>query len=1075
MTSTHDIDALDPNSYTAHRLKHASAEHLHLTSRRFFIGPIPEGWLNSNRKSWYRRRLELSTYSSKQASFNAAVEDGPHHRTMTGLSGPSTAARIAFSFPQPEDAYDETSSGADAVEPEEFPDEDEVIETTDIEPVATAETSDVPQILGIERQNKAGHSSPTAIPVPADKGLDGTKDTTGENAPETANTPEPESFSTAREHALAPSTTNSPLLEGRPSGFDTDQEESDGQGGLGFTRHSNVETSSRTALLPPGGGIPGPKSLRKHDPAPIEDDSAYQLQRSATGVRFKVAEGVHQRRRRMESKAERAMDRVAHQRLRRNTLKEGTIVKMERMLVRCDITMQPVPEDFDENESQKLELRLLEKWREYMVVVRKSKKQDVDDFRLQIYKTRVIPEIDTDSTKKKPQHEIRLDPKTTKVNLYSSLDKTLVIWHPYKRGTRVFVMRPTSTAHSIEWYTFLRDAIGWQRPSVLNVNVPDLDVVLRLERPFEGLEAAGLQATDEQTALAQTLAAEKAVAGRIISQCVDMLEGDPEWTSVLKHWSETAKMGLAWKRYDRLEWVYGANEQKMYGSIAMQRSHDLELRPKHHYPTSTHGRKGKLHEEPPPIEGFLVRLTSQKGVQQRFGKAFFKRLYFSTHNQFLMFNRPAKATPPHPPRLATIGGSNVPSSQEIIEKTPTMFDVEPYKLTHGEVSWLASGNKSTIHSHDREAVEEARRNVANILESDGFINLCYVRKIRTIQWGASPADDTLDTGSDSDVDFHQDVSDTRAEDGTTKHIDDERIFEIILDNGLVIRLQAYSKQTRDEWITRLKQLVKYWRLRTAAEMDTYKAIRRANLQELNIDEEMEAIIGQFAKKWEVSHSQASPELYNMCGISSCRSIAMAGSLYLKTRRRTTFHRSHVILAGGKLLIYQATLRKRTGEQIRHIHQEKQQVVDLKDCYVYSGLIVDDDLLYQNKTFDANHPGIATLPRVYLEDGWTSADVDVMTCFVVWMNRKKGWFRTAAASVQDAPSSGTAEDGKTSGRTRARLRRVGQLGVPGRGMVFKCRSRAERDRWVLSVACEIEKVVEQEAEELGDEGEVRFDK
>ncbi|KAI1613089.1 Pleckstrin homology domain-containing protein [Exophiala viscosa] len=1075
LTTTHDIDALNPDSYTAHRLKHASPEHLHLTSRRFFIGPIPEGWLNSNRKSWYRRRLELSTYSSKQASFDAAVDDGPHHRTMTGLGGPSTAARMAFSFPQPEDVNNETSSGADADEVEEPLDEEDVIETTDIEPVATAETTDVPRIVGIEEHDETGHLAPKAIPVPADKGINGAGDTKGESSAGTARSHEPESFSTAREHALGPSTTNSPLIEARRSGFDTDQEESDGQGLASFTRHSNVETSSRTALLPPGGGTSGPKSLRKHDPAPMEDDSSYQVKRSDTGVRFKVSEGVQQGRRRMESKAGRAMDRVAHQRMRRNTLKEGTIVKMERMLVRCDITMQPVPEDFDENESQKLELRLLEKWREYMVVVRKSKQQDIDDFRMQIYKTRVIPEIDTESTKKRPQHEIRLDPKTTKVNLYSSLDKTLVIWHPYKRGTRIFVMRPTSTAHSVEWYTFLRDAIGWQRPSVLNINVPDLSVVLKLERPFEELETAGLKATDEQTALAQTLAAEKAVAGKIISQCIEMLEGDPEWSSVLKHWNETAKMGLAWKRYDRLEWVYGANEQKMYGSVALQRSHDLELRPKHHYPTSTHGRKGKLHDEPPPIEGFLIRLTSQKGVSQRFGKAFFKRLYFSTHDQFLMFNRPAKATPPHPPRLATISGSDVPSSQEIIEKTPAMFDVEPYKLTHGDVAWLASGNKATMQSHDREAVEEARRNVANILDSDGFINVCNVRKVRPINRGSSPADDTLDAGSDSDVDFHQDVSDTRAEDGTTKQIDDERIFEIELDNGLVIRLQAYSKQTRDEWINRLRHLVKYWKLRTAAEMDTYKAIRRANLQELNIDEELEAIIGQFAKKWEVSHSQASPELYNMCGISSCRSITMAGSLYLKTRRRTTFHRSHIVLTGGKLLIYQATLRKRTGEQVRHIHQEKQQAVDLKDCYVYSGLIVDDDLLYQNKTFDANHPGIATLPRVYLEDGWTSADVDVMTCFVVWMNRKKGWFRTAAATVTDVPSSGTAEDGKTHGRTRARLRRVGQLGVPGRGMVFKCRSRAERDRWVLSVASEIEKVVEQEAEELGDEGEFRYEK
>lgn len=1075
-TSPTEFNPLDPDSYTANRLKHASPEHLHVTSHRFFIGPIPEGWLNSNRKSWYKRRLELSTYSSKKATFDAAASSGPHHRTLTGLGGPSTAARMTFSFPQPEDVFDQNSTGGSTTdggtEDEEDDDEDndQVIETTNLAPVATTDL----EALGggdLGQNQPVLERSPTPKPIP-------TLDRPKYEGAKTKKNPrsEPQSFTTAQEDIDEPSESESPGIHIQTADDSPRQDTNDDQGPSNRASlqpsaltQEDTDANSRTSLLintRENQNIQ--KALRTHDPAPISDDRSYQLGRTNTGVRFKVSEGVHQGKHRITNKAGRARDRVVNKRLRRDTLREGTIVKMERMLTRIDITMQQVPEDFDENESIKLETKVLEKWREFMLVARKSKKQDTHDFRLQLYKTRVIPEIDDESSKKKPSHEIRLDPKTTRVNLYSSLDKTVVIWHPYKKGTRIFVMRSTSTAHSVEWYTFLRDALGWQRPATLQVNVPDLDVVLKLEKPFEAIERAGQGAETEETAIARTVAAEQAVASKIISQCIEMLEGDPEWSSVLKTWTETAKMGLAWKRYDRLEWVYGANEDKMYGSMAMQKSHDLELRPKQHYPTTAHGKKGKQHDEPPPIEGFLIRLTSQKGVQQRFGKAFFKRLYFSTHDQFLIFNRPAKATPPHPPRLTTIGGNNIPSAHEIAEKTPLMFDVEPFKVRGGDISWLASGNQQSIRSHDREAVEEARRNVANITDSDGFINLCYVKKVRKMKWGASEADDTLDVGSDSDVDFHEDVDDTRAEDGTTKGIDDERVFEILLDNDLVIRLQAYSKQTRDEWINRLRKLVKYWKLRIKAEMDTFKAVRHTNLTQLNVDEEMEAVIGQFAKKWEVSRSEASPELYNMCGISSCRSINMSGSLYLKTRRRSTFHRSQVILSGGQLLIYQATARKRTGQQIRHIHQEKQQVVDLKDCYVYSGLIVEDDLLYQNKTFDANHPGMASLPRVYLEDGWTSADMDVMTCFVVWMNKRKGWFKTAAKAEVSS------DEGKSKGGTRARLKRVRQLGVPGRGMVFKCRSRAERDHWVLSVASEIERVVQREEEELGEEGEVRFD-
>ncbi|KIW87224.1 uncharacterized protein Z519_12127 [Cladophialophora bantiana CBS 173.52] len=1075
--SPYDFDALDPDSYTAHRLKHAFPEHLHLTSRRFFIGPIPEGWLNSHRKEWYRRRIQLSTYSSRRVSFRAATDQDPHHRTWTSLEGPSTAARVSFSFPQPEDVLDRDSRADETTDAEEEDqEEDEVlVEPRDIEPVST---NDVPRIRRIDGENEQGDRVLKSPPVPTDRGTDGASDN-AKPRPSALKSPKPESYTTAHENPFGDSEAATPVVNPQCSEHDTDRAESVEQR---FKRSSvqpsastedNVETNSRTALLGGDRSKPDAKSLRRHEPAPLDDDQTYHLGRTSTGVRFKVSEGVQRGQQKMVNKAIRVQDRVVNRRLRRNTLREGTVVKMERMLVRVDTSLQQVPEDFDENESIKVETRILEKWREFMVVARKSKKQDVDDYRLQIYKTRVIPEIDDESTKKKPKHEIRLDPKTTRVNLYSSLDKTVVIWHPYRKGTRIIVMRPRSQAHSVEWYTFLRDALGWERPSTLQVNVPDLDVTLRLERPFEGLEAAGVDAADEATALARTVAAEKAVAGKIISECIAMLERDPEWSNVLNVWSETAKMGLAWKRYDRLEWVYGANEQKMYGSMAMARSHDLELRPKEHYPTSTYGRKGNHHEEPPPIEGFLIRLTSQKGVHKRMGKAFFKRLYFSTHNQFLMFSRPAKATPPHPPRLATNDGSTVPSAQEIVEKTPLMYGIEPYKLSNGHISWLSSGNRMTLQSRDRDAVEEARRNVANILEADGYIDMCNIRHVRTIRWGASPVDEVLETGSGSDVDFHQEVADTRHEDGSTQEIDDDRVFELVLGNGLVVRLQAYSKQTRHEWVQRMKDLVKYWKLRTAAEMDTFKAIRKANLEQLNVDEEMEAIIGQFAKKWEVSRSEASPELYNMCAIGSCRSITISGSLYLKTRRRATFHRCQVILTGGKLLIFQSALRKRTGEQIRFIHQEKQQDVDLKDCYVYSGLIVDDDLLYQNRTFDANHAGMASLPRVYLEDGWTSADVDVMTCFVVWMNRRKGWFKTSRS--REAANDSGEDSGRPRGCTRARLRRVGQLGVPGRGMVFKCRSRAERDHWVLNIASEIERVVEHEVEELGDEGEFRFDK
>jgi len=45
-------------------------------------------------------------------------------------------------------------------------------------------------------------------------------------------------------------------------------------------------------------------------------------------------------------------------------------------------------------------------------------------------------------------------------------------------------------------------------------------------------------------------------------------------------------------------------------------------------------------------------------------------------------------------------------------------------------------------------------------------------------------------------------------------------------------------------------------------------------------------------------------------------------------------------------------------------------------------------------------------------------------------------------------------------------------VPGRATVFKCRSRAERDHWVLNLGVEIERCVQREMEARGEE--VRLD-
>lgn len=195
----------------------------------------------------------------------------------------------------------------------------------------------------------------------------------------------------------------------------------------------------------------------------------------------------------------------------------GEIVKMEKMLVRVDSTMQELPLDYNENDSLKTSSRTVEKWREFVVVCRESTTNDAD-FSIQMYKTRVIPsKVDT-KVRNRSTHEIPLAPKTTHVNLYSSLDKTLVIWVPWKMGTMMYILRTHSIASAVEWYTFIRNSLGSHRTNVLHVNVPDLSVTLQLENPFEELEASinaiQIAATDD-SAIEKTVQAERFVLFQI--------------------------------------------------------------------------------------------------------------------------------------------------------------------------------------------------------------------------------------------------------------------------------------------------------------------------------------------------------------------------------------------------------------------------------------------------------------------------------------------------------------------------------------------------------------------------------
>ncbi|KAL1960661.1 hypothetical protein VTO42DRAFT_7240 [Malbranchea cinnamomea] len=1115
---SHEVEpyGLLSDSYTVQRLQHASPEHLHITSRRFFIGPLPKGWLQSHRKSWYRSWLGMKDYSSREATFSAADTSLTHHRQITGLMGPSPAALYRQSFPQPDDLdLDEENETEQAATVRQVPS----VEPTRLEPVDTSQETrpeigeqeihaaggtahdsvhqrgpERPAIQGIavngvsptirpsstSRVNEAYYTAPeskhqrerfkdlsSSSRIPEESPEGGTADQNAEH-PSILVVPKDSYPDPAHERTPSIST-----LQGVPVSRDIGSEAS-------LVRHTQQEeeeeeehaaaaaTAGEADRRAKGSNI----SLQQKEPHVLDDEQPWNADMSlaegsrrldrrilnrVTSVRCSVEDRLMDRQRRLQTRLSRTQDDAARRQQQRSASREGEIIRAERMLVRVDITQHEVPKDYSENASVRIDTRPIEKWREYLVVCRRGFDEHTP-LLLQLYKTRVIPQVQTSRVKQRFSHEIQLRRSTTGVNMFSSLDKTFVLWYPYQQLTRIFIMRARSAAHSVEWYTFLREALGWHRASTLMVYVPDLDIPLRLKNPFAHLEAKRNYDENRCSVVLETLAREELIAKGIINTCIDTLQKCPQLSSIVNLWIKHEKIGLAWRRYDRLEWVQGANEKRMYGAHAMRESHELELRPKQHYPTYTNSAGPRRMEEPYPIEGFMILLTSQRGRHKRFGKAFHRRLYLYTQDQYLCFCKPSKASPPPPPRPLTIAGNHVPSSNEVRRNSPIVHDIDPYPIDDdGHISWLIPGRKAHARRRDAEAFAEHRRNARNLARAEGYFNLCRVAEVRPVAASSEPEDDHVNGG---DVDFHgHPRSNTDTNVGTSPHRPGHqskcnRTFELVLDDGLVTRFRTYNMETRHTWIERLRDLSIYWKARTRDDINRLKSVRQLNLERMGIDEEQESMLGQFAQKWEVVRAEACPELFHTCGLSGCRAVKMSGHLYRKTRRRGAFTKCSVLLIEGKLLIFQGTVRTWTGAHTPHTHLTRQAVLDLQDCYVYSGIITSYDLPHQGQTFDSYLPGHHSMPRIYLSDGWTSSDEDTTTTFVIWQATHKSFFR----SEEEETKVGV---GEASGHKRRRWRQVTALGKPGKSIVFRTRSRAERDLWVLAIETEIDRLQQKE--------------
>jgi len=202
--------------------------------------------------------------------------------------------------------------------------------------------------------------------------------------------------------------------------------------------------------------------------------------------------------------------------------------------------------------------------------------------------------------------------------------------------------------------------------------------------------------------------------------------------------------------------------------------------------------------EPAPVEGFLLRLTSGKGRQERLGRLFYKRLYFTTHDNLLCFCRPARALPPPPPKLPVHAGT-IPKLSEIKNEIPLIYAVAPYAPdTDGDIAWITKGTAKEIDFRDRDAYDEGERKVNTLLRAEGFIDLCKVVEVRYVR--LRPRGKDAGIGHGESADFDRSVPDSNREGGAIGELCDEKTFELVLDNGCALKLQVSVVRGWAVWI-----------------------------------------------------------------------------------------------------------------------------------------------------------------------------------------------------------------------------------------------------------------------------------
>ncbi|OCF45974.1 hypothetical protein I317_00062 [Kwoniella heveanensis CBS 569] len=704
----------------------------------------------------------------------------------------------------------------------------------------------------------------------------------------------------------------------------------------------------------------------------------------------------------------------------------GEVIMRDRMLVRVGYHREEHISGFDETAQRRNPCARLDHFEEFIVVWRKGQIELYQDYR--------YPLQERVTGHKHLCFVIPLLPNRTSLSIFNPQDITLCLatsinklqndvdhlmrsstsragamrdrvkqsrqiqWlRGRRRGTQVFIMKIAERSRSLDWYWEVWRDLGGELPERFDIAVPSLQTSVRLLIPQEG---------DGDYMVGSAAQCRTFEKGKVIDECWDMLEDSMD-VGELKRQSEQAegeklRLKLAWKSSDgNLDWVaYGTTVQQKSRGWALLAGlaraqvepgqRELQLRPARHQPKYLKLEDGTHLNEPPGIEGYLIRHKDSGPKEQ---------VYIAAHEGNIFVSNMKSARPPLLPQKEA--------------SSPASLFPEMYR------SFIDAEHRRSARFLERCAGCIDLRDIisVNIVKVVHPATATVKNRIRSLSnpshmaLAQQHAQDRI--GNASDAQGERERDDQQEEGG--------KMFDVEVATGGTVRLEANSHEVAMEWVTRLRDLMAYAKRR-------HRVDARQRMDAIDMHASDDPFAGTHLSN---ESDNVLSEIWDMCVIEGCRSTCISGRLYMRKERYDKFRLKYLVLTGGSLVSFK--IKKKNAFHVR------KKRYPLFGAYVYSGMLALDELPAMS-----SNDAFAYQTRVY-QDGLRSADGVEDTTFCVRLGTHPS--RWGKKTTQPWEMEEEAE-----------FLPPGLSKKPPGLLIFRARSKLERDRWVWAINAEMERQV-----------------